>query len=338
VAESNRGTIAIHLRNLAEKLGSKSSEPIDRVDRRDLEAFLQARLRERSPTTVAKERDTVVGFFAWAVGQGYLETSPAVGLTRVKTGGQRSPFRTVDEIEAILARGGLTRDEQWALWDCLYLAPGEIAEVLALVRERATRDVSYVLHAIPAYTGMRRGELLRLKWTDVEFDHDGVVARSRKQSRQSVEVNRRIDLHPELKAILADWRSRRPRGQYVACDAGSLNPLTPKQASHRFWQPLRGTKWCLASRRQRYKLGYHTYRHSFASNLAAAGVDQRVIDELLGHVTEAMRRRYRHLFPQVRRAAVTCFSLAVPRSEARGATDDSTATAATRGDHGRCSR
>jgi hypothetical protein len=42
-------------------------------------------------------------------------------------------------------------------------------------------------------------------------------------------------------------------------------------------------------------------------------VDQRVIDELMGHTTEAMRRRYRHLFPQARRAAVTCFSLTAPQ-------------------------
>ena len=39
------------------------------------------------------------------------------------------------------------------------------------------------------------------------------------------------------------------------------------------------------------------------------GVDQRVIDEFMGHQTEAMRKRYRHLFPSSRRAAITCFSL-----------------------------
>src|SRR5207247_2223374 len=126
------------------------------------------------------------------------------------------PFRTVAEIETTLARGGLTRDEQWALWDCVYLSPAEIAEILTLVRERAKRDVSHVLHAIPAYTGMRRGEVLRLQWSDVEFDRDGLIARSRKQSRQAAEVKRRIDLHPELKGILSDWQRERPRGQFVA--------------------------------------------------------------------------------------------------------------------------
>jgi integrase len=192
----------------------------------------------------------------------------------------------------------------------LYLTPAEIAGVLALACERARHEVSFILHAIPAYTGMRRGEVLRLTWADIEFDQDSLIARSKKQSRQAVETKRRIDLHPELKTILLDWQKKRPRGQYVACDDDCLAPLTPTLANKRFWQPLRGTKWCLSSRRNRFKVTYHVYRHSFASNLAAAGVDQRIIDEFMGHQTEAMRKRYRHLFPKDRRSAIESFSLA----------------------------
>src|SRR5207302_9797769 len=104
-----------------------------------------------------------------------------------------------------------------------------------------------------------------------------------------------------------------PWGQLVVCDC-NLAQLTPSQANQRFRQPLRGTKWCLASRRNRFKIGFHTYRHSFASNLAAAGVDQRIIDEFMGHQTEAMRRRYRHLYPKDRRSAIESFSLAAKKA------------------------
>jgi len=309
VAESNRCTIGIHLRNLRKKLGEKADAPLGRIGQRELEAFIQSRLRERSHTTVSKERYTVGQFFGWAVRQGYLSESPAKGLTEVKAAGDLPAFRTVEEIEAALARGGLDQEEVLALWDCLYLTPGEIAEILALVRQGCKRDVSFILHAIPSYSGIRRGEILRLRWSDVEFEQNSLVARSRKQSRQAVETRRRIDLHPELKTILLEWSELRPRGQYVACDADSLEPLTPKEANTRFWQPLRGTRWCLASRKNSFKIGFHTYRHSFASNLAAAGVDQRIIDEWMGHQTEAMRRRYRHLFPKNRRSAIESFSL-----------------------------
>jgi integrase len=316
LAESNRYTIGVHLRNLQKKLVRQVDAPLDRVERRDLEAYLQARLKERAHTTVSKERETVVSFFRWAVARGYLGASPAADLTRVKASGGPPAFRTLREIEAIVARGGLSESESWGLWRCLYLTPAEIGEVLRLVRERAKHDVSFLLHALAAYTGARRGELLRLRWGDIEFDQDSLVARSKKQSRQAVETKRRIDLHPELKAILLDWQKRRPRGQFVACDADSLDPLTPKEANQRFWQPLRGTAWCLSSRKNRFKINYHCYRHSFASNLATAGVDRRVIDEFMGHTTECMSRRYRHLFPQTKRSAIESFSFSLAAKEA----------------------
>ena len=75
---------------------------------------------------------------------------------------------------------------------------------------------------------------------------------------------------------------------------------------------MRGHGLGLEGKRNWFKIGFHTYRHSFASNLAAAGVDQRIIDEFMGHQTEAMRKRYRHLFPKNRRSAIESFSLASP--------------------------
>jgi integrase len=312
LAESNRYTIRVHLNNFQRHLGTRTGIPIDQVTHADLDGFLEARLRQRAATTVSKERTTIVDLFDWAVARGYLEFSPAIDLRKVKGSSKLDPFRTKQEIEAIVARGGLTEEEVITIWRCLYLTLEEIAGILQLVRDRSRWDVSIILHTIPAYTGMRRGELLRLRWCDIEFEQDGVIARSKKQSRQEVETKRRIDLHPELKAILLDWREKRPKGQYVVCDSGCLESLTPRLANKRFWQPLRGTTWCLASRRNLFKIGFHTYRHSLASNLAAGGVDQRVIDEWMGHQTEAMRKRYRHLFPKTRRSAIESFSLMAP--------------------------
>ena len=50
--------------------------------------------------------------------------------------------------------------------------------------------------------------------------------------------------------------------------------------------------------------GWHVLRHSFISSLASRGIDQRLIDEWVGHQTEAMRRRYRHLTPDVQQQAI----------------------------------
>jgi integrase len=310
LAPSNRNTVRGHLRTLLKKLGARAESSLAKVQLRDLEDVLQARLRERSPTTVSKERLTMTQFFDWAVAANYLPASPAAHLSRVKAAGDLPAFRTYQDIEAIVARGGLSPREVLRVWDCLFLSPGEISDLLALVRERSIYDVTLILHAIPAYTGMRRGEVLRLRWSDIEFDQDAVIARSLKQSRQAIETTRRIDLHPELKKVLLDWQERRRVGQFVVCDPGHHETLTSREASGRFYYPLRGTRWCLNNKKDWFKVGFHTYRHSFASNLAAAGVDQRVIDEFMGHQTEAMRKRYRHLFPKNRRSAIESFSLA----------------------------
>jgi integrase len=236
-----------------------------------LETFLQTRLRQCSSTTVAKERETVAKFFLWTVQHGYLTVSPATGLPRIKEQGNRPPFRTLHEIDEILQRGGLDTKAKLALWDSLFLAPTEIACLLELVRQRSTNPLSFLLHALPAYTGMRRGELLRLRWSDLNFAQSWLTARSHKQSRQIAETSRRIDPHPEFQAVLSTWRDQRTKGQFVLCRQNSLEPPTPVQANHLLWQPMRGTSWCLSSRQDQFKIGFHTYRHSFASKLPENG-------------------------------------------------------------------
>ena len=316
-AASSVYTEGIHLRNLLRHLGARSDGPADKIVHRDLDQYLQARLKVRSSSTVHKERDTLRTLFSWLVANGYLDSSPASSLGPIKGEVELAPFRTISEIEAIMSRGGLSDAEILKLWDCLYLTPAEIADLLQTIRERSDTDYGFLLHALPAYTGMRRGEVLRLRWSDVESSQGYIIARSLKQSRRAVETKRRIELHPELDVILSEWRKQRPKGQFVLCDADCLDPLGLDHANRVFWSPMRGTAWCLNSKRNLFKVGFHSYRHSFASNLAAAGVDQRVIDEFMGHTTEAMRRRYRHLFPHVKQSAITSFSLATGNRASR---------------------
>lgn len=316
IADSYLDSQRTHLGHFCQFLGNADSLPCDQVTKQHLERFVQMRLGIRDPNTVVRERNTLIRFFDWAKSQGHIEESPAAGLEPIKAGADLPPFRTIAEIQASIERGGLTDDETLDLWECLYLSPQDIAELLETVRTNAGFGVAYLLHAIPAYTGMRRGEVLRLKWTDVDVDvEEGfVTARSRKQSRTKRETARRIDLHSELRRILTAWRAEQVRGQYIVCEEVTMEPVAKDKANRLFWQPMRNTKWCLESKKNWFKIGFHTYRHSFASNLAAAGVDQRVIDEFMGHTTEAMRRRYRHLFPRDRRAAIE--KLSFVRSEA----------------------
>src|SRR5205814_4468148 len=74
-------------------------------------------------------------------------------------------------------------------------------------------------------------------------------------------------------------------------------PLTRNEAHDHFQRLTGGSRWEVLR-------GWHVLRHSFVSNLASRGVDQRMIDEWLGHTSEAMRRRYRHLIPSTQRQAL----------------------------------
>ncbi|MEO2012655.1 MAG: tyrosine-type recombinase/integrase [Pirellulaceae bacterium] len=266
-----------------------------------LKRFQDHRLLIRDPSTVQRERNSLRNFFAWCLSENVTKTSPAIHLEAITSGRDLDPFRTKGEILEIIERGGLTYEELRAYWESLYLRLSEVGEAINVARHQGDHDHCYLLHAIPAYTGMRRGEVLRLKWPDILGGY--LIARSRKQSRSKKETMRRIDLHPELQRILTDWKSRSSSGQFVICDADG-GPIGVDVANRRFWKPLRGSEWCLDSKRNHFCIGFHTYRHSFASNMAARGVDQRIIDGYMGHTTEAMRRRYRHLFPESRQHAI----------------------------------
>jgi integrase len=99
-----------------------------------------------------------------------------------------------------------------------------------------------------------------------------------------------------LRDALTGYFGNHPGGD-MAFYQNDGDPLDARTLQDTFERAFRGSKWSVVR-------GYHVFRHSFASNLARAGVDERTVDELMGHETEAMRKRYRHLFPDARKKAV----------------------------------
>lgn len=310
-ADTSLGTERSHLKTLKKCLAAKVNLPADRITRSDLDGVLRQRRKEVEPVTVKKERQTIMLLFAWAVRNSHLPASPAEDLETIRAGRNRDSFRTLEEVEEIVARGELADDEALKSWESLFLTQEEIGEILSLVKERARYDFIYPMFSIAAYTGMRRGEIVqRLRWPDVNFNRSFIVARSKKQSRQNEETSREITLHPELADILRAYRARRPKGQHVICSADTLLPLTVYQAHDHFRRTLQGTRWEreLPSGKKKVIIGFHTFRHSFASNMAMRGVDQRIINRWMGHQTQAMVQRYQHLFPSKLAEAIQAVS------------------------------
>src|SRR6516165_3861296 len=181
-----------------------------------------------------------------------------------------------------------------------------IDELLAYVKEQARLPFLSPTFPFAAHTGARRSEMLRVRIDDLDLAGQTVLLREKKRTKEE-RTFRRVPLSPFLLGVLRDWLSAHPGGQHLFCQAAVVaysktkrsasTPVTRDEAHDHFKRTLADSQWKVLR-------GWHVFRHSFCSNCAAAGIDQRLIDAWVGHTTEEMRRRYRHLLPNQERQAI----------------------------------
>jgi integrase len=308
--ESSLQTVRMHLRHLGRTLGEQF--PVGELTPTDLQRHVTRRARATyrgrplSPVTLRKEVASFRAVWNWGFVSGLVAGPwPGKGLVYPK-GDERPPFMTREEVERRLGRGGLRADEAADLWDSLYLRADELAEFLTHVERHATQPWVYPLVNTAAHTGMRRSELLRAEIDDVDFAAATVTVREKKRSRTK-RTTRRVPLSPFLQGVLRAWVDNHPGGRRLFCQSARVvrsktkrtaaTPVTRDEAHDHLKRTLAGSKWAVLR-------GYHVLRHSFISACASKGVDQRLLDEWVGHQTDEQRRRYRHLYPSVQREAI----------------------------------
>lgn len=147
-------------------------------------------------------------------------------------------------------------------------------------------------------TGLRVGELLALRWEDVDTVAGRIVVRRTLWRKQEGPPkggrSREVALSPEALASLKAHKHL--RGPYVFCteDGGRLTHSMVKDVV-----PSTCRRAGLAKR-----ITNHGMRHTFASHLVMRGVPLKAVQELLGHESIEMTLRYAHLTPDVKRDAV----------------------------------
>jgi integrase len=291
----------IHFKHLLRHFrGSNIAQSLSVVDVQD---YVAKRMKDRwrgkyiGSQTVKKELTTLRLVWNWAAERGYVTgPSPVRGIQYPKSD-EKQIFRTAKEIELIVRRGGLSDDEEAELWEGLYLTREETAVLLTLVEATARYPFVFPLFVFAAHTGARRSEILRARIDDFDFQSRTVQIREKKKSRSHSITYRRVDMTQRLMQTMKSWFGDHPGGQFAIAGEGK-QPLTRDQAHDHFKRAIKGSSWEGRIR------GFHTFRHSFCSNLASVGVDQRVIDSFVGHTTEAMRKRYQHLAPSVTQRAI----------------------------------
>jgi integrase len=296
-------TIKIHLGHLQRTLGE--SFPVAKLALDDLQRHIDRRRKERGRRgpvtgyTIRKEIGTLSAAWDWARQGGKLTGQfPGEGLKYPK-GVEKPPFQTREQIDRQIQREGLEGDAADALRDCLFLTLPEVEDFLRYVKENTRHGFLYPMACLAAHTGMRRSELLRARVTDVDVEGSTVLVHEKKRLKGRTST-RRVHLSPFLAGVLAEWQKTHPGGASLFCQVGRVSrsktrregprPITKDEAHDHLRRTLEGGRWSVVR-------GWHVLRHSFITICAARGVDQRIIDQWVGHTSDEMRLRYRHLVP-----------------------------------------
>jgi integrase len=161
-------------------------------------------------------------------------------------------------------------------------------------------------------TGLRRGELLGLRWDDADLERGTLrVGRAlvREGGRHTLgetkirRSRRRVNLTPRTVAVLKAHRKRQleqrvelagmyeDHGLIFASDIGT--PLNPENLVKRSFKPL-------LKRAGLPEIRFHDLRHTCATLLMGRGIHPKLVQELLGHATIAMTLdTYSHYLPSM---------------------------------------
>jgi integrase len=179
----------------------------------------------------------------------------------------------------------------------------ERREMLTLNIEQAARLLEAIKRSrvywpvlIALSTGMRRGEILALRWKNIDFDRALMrVVESLEQTRAALrfkapktEKNRVIAVPTfaidELRRLKRQQAEEllafgiRQSGETLVCGRQSGEPMPPRSLSHEFAK--------VAGRAHDVpRIRFHDLRHSHATQLLCAGVHPKVAQERLGHST-----------------------------------------------------
>ncbi len=155
-------------------------------------------------------------------------------------------------------------------------------ECLQLIK-RAPAHIRIAI-VIGIFTGLRRKDILRLKWDNINFE-TGVISIvvSKTETTKKNQELLHISMGVNLRAFL---ESTEMLGEYVVSKPDGTQFKTFKDSWAKAKQAI-----------GKPKLRLPDLRHTFASMLAMEGVPLYTISLLLGHSTMEMTKRYAHLMP-----------------------------------------
>lgn len=239
---------------------------------------------------------------------------------RLDTGLSASTVRKIHDI----LRRGLAQAVDWHLTqrnvaDVVKPPRPVPKEIVALstdetrrLLDAAAEDRLEALYVLAVHTGMRQGEMLALRWQDVDIENAVLSVRrtltrrggkvafgepKTKKSRRSIRLTpQAVDaLRAHLERQLRDMEilgdHYQDQGLIFTTDTGA--PINPSNLRQRSFTPL-------LKRAGLPHMRFHDLRHTCATLLLSRGVHPKFVQELLGHATIAITLdTYSHVMPSM---------------------------------------
>ncbi len=198
------------------------------------------------------------------------------------------------------------------------LTPGEVEVLLATALGRIYYPIIYTAVS----SGLRRAELLGLRWRDLDLDYCTIsvaqvlAMRNGEYSFKEPKTEhsrRRVKMTPKLALFLKEYKAEKESkaGKPVALDSlvftrNGGEPVNPSVLSHEFQDTVK--KAGLGNCR------FHDLRHTFASLCLLRGVSPKVISEALGHSSVAFTMDvYSHIIKGMQEDAMALLDEALPK-------------------------
>jgi integrase len=266
---------------ILDDFGARRLSDIGRVELQDFADRLLA--DGRDPSTVRNALMPLRAIYRRAIARGEVAVNPVSGLELPAVRGRRDRIASPDEAAALLA--ALPVDDR-ALW------------------------------ATALYAGLRRGELMALRWENVDLA-GGTLRVERAWDPQaglaiapkSQAGRRSVPVAAVLRDYLDEHKLRSGRAEGLAFGRSATTPFADSavgQRARRSWQAENERRRKAAERRdddlQRVELlepiSLHECRHTFASLMIAAGVNAKALSTYMGHANISVTLdRYGHLMP-----------------------------------------
>ena len=268
--KSHRLTVAADLRNHIEPFFE--GKHLAQITPQDVERYVVVKRKTLAIKTVRNHLNTIHSVFELGLRRKWCQTNPVKLAERpvIRTTETRIKFLDQSELEKLLA---ITYPQD------------------------AFGSVEVTLYLTAAMTGLRQGELLGLRWRDVDFAARKVrvvspYVRGEFGDPKSEGSGRSVPLAERVSTELENLRARSPYAadkNLVFCHPETGNPLDRAKLTRRFKKAIRS-----ADVRE---ITFHELRHTFGTRMAAAGVPLRTIQHWMGHADAKTTQVYAHYQP-----------------------------------------